>query len=485
MDRKQLPVGSGNDQAEEVLLDEVLRFIAWSGQVKAPEDRLAEGREKRKRLVSELAQYGSESSFGGSKIHTGDLSPGCMTCGQGTWSCMYVNRECTAHCFFCPQDRKPPAEGPPLAEDIPFEQLDGYLGYLTRMEFEGVGISGGEPLLAIEQILPMIEGIKERFGQQIYLWLYTNGDLAEPDRLEALADAGLDEIRFNIVARRYDLEPVILARRFIPKVTVEIPAIPEDYDRLVGILDKLATIPIDFLNIHQLVATRHNYGVLRKKKYTFLPPADFREPPVLESELTALSVMRYALTNDIPIPINYCSHVYKARYQGSARRIRAAILARRSYERVTDAGFLSRLEVDITDADHSGLISALEQNGVPSELWKHDLENERFLCHPSLIGRLRELGNRSSICYDEADILPQTILRQRGFMAEEIVTLGPGIRVLSGRKPAAKPTKLGENEIAYLGQLGDHKHGYSGEDFPRGAARLMPFEQLPYGLQVL
>jgi len=44
--------------------------------------------------------------FNESKISTGPLSPGCITCGKGIWSCIFIGSQCTAKCFFCPQNRK-------------------------------------------------------------------------------------------------------------------------------------------------------------------------------------------------------------------------------------------------------------------------------------------------------------------------------------------------------------------------------------------
>jgi hypothetical protein len=105
----------------------------------------------------------------------------------------------------------------------------------------------------------------------------------------------------------------------------------------------MAEIGVDTLNLHQLVANENNYRRLARRGYTYLAPAAFREAPVLESELAALRLIAYAAEQELPLAINYCSHIYKARVQNAARRARAAALARQPGEWITAAGYLGRL----------------------------------------------------------------------------------------------------------------------------------------------
>ena len=198
--------------------------------------------EKANRKRNELLQAisgGINSNFLGNKIGSGCLSPGCMTCGQGTWSCLFIGSLCTANCFYCPQDRENKVNQPPTESGLVFDNPEDYVDYLEKFKFRGVGFSGGEPLLQFDKILTYIRKIRERLGDEIYLWAYTNGDLINKNRLKALKEAGLNEIRFDIAAREYDLKAVELAVKVMDKVTVEIPAIPEDYDVLTKCLPRM------------------------------------------------------------------------------------------------------------------------------------------------------------------------------------------------------------------------------------------------------
>jgi pyruvate formate-lyase activating enzyme-like uncharacterized protein len=175
-----------------------------------------------------------------------------------------------------------------------------------------VSFSGGEPFLQYKKVLDYIKKIRERLGKGIYIWLYTNGDLVDKKKLKALKEAGLNEIRFDIAARNYDLKAAKMAVGIIDKVTIEIPAIPEDYEKLKKCLPQMKAIGVAHLNLHQLFSNQHCYKKFIDHRYTFLHQPNL---PILESEMTALRIIKYALDKNIGLPINYCCLIYKHRFQ--------------------------------------------------------------------------------------------------------------------------------------------------------------------------
>ena len=287
--------------------------MKWLSEAEAKE-----ANKKRNKLLQSISGR-INSNFLGNKIGPGCLSPGCTTCGQGTWSCIFIGSLCTANCFYCPQDRKKNNDQPPTESGLVFDHPEDYVDYLEKFKFKGASFSGGEPLLKYEKILTYIRKIRERLGRGIYIWLYTNGDLIDKNKLNALKEAGLNEIRFDIAARNYNLKAVKMAVGIIDIVTVEIPAIPEDYKILKKCLPRLKAIGIAHLNLHQLHASRYCYKEFIDHGYTFLHKPDM---PILESELTALRLIKYAVDNNIELAINYCSTIYKNRFQRKGYRER-------------------------------------------------------------------------------------------------------------------------------------------------------------------
>jgi len=356
------------------------------------------------------------SYFKGNKIGPGRLSPGCMTCGLGTWSCLFICSACTANCFFCPQDRKKKKDRPPTESGLLFDNPGDYVDYLERFKFRGMSFSGGEPFLKHKKILAYIRKIRERLGEGIYVWMYTNGDLVDKGKLVALKEAGLNEIRFDIAARNYDLKAVEMSRDIIDRVTVEIPAIPKDYSVLKKCLPRMKAIGVDHLNLHQLMASPYCYRNFMDRRYTFLHQANI---PVLESEMTALRIIKHVLDNDIGLSINYCSTIYKNRFQKMGFRKRFESLVREPYEGLTESAFIRRLAFRGSPAETRKLLKAFEESGGHRDLWFFDKEKGELLFHDSLLN-LIDLGRHGlSVSYFSPQLME--IHNRKSDTSKEIV----------------------------------------------------------------
>jgi pyruvate formate-lyase activating enzyme-like uncharacterized protein len=315
----------------------------------------------------------------GTKIHYRDLSPGCRICGEGRWSCLFINSRCNGRCFYCPSPQ--PSIGEPVTNTISFPDPKDYGDYLHAFGFRGMSVSGGEPLLTFDRTLRFISHTKRRFGAGMHVWLYTNGILATQEKLRQLGEVGLDEIRFDLSANHYDLEKILWAARYIEIVTVEIPAIPEDEERLLASLIPMNRAGVKYLNLHQLRCTPHNVSRLVDRGYTFLHGP---KVTVLESELTALRTLRQAAREANDLSVNYCSFVYKDRFQTAAYRRRLAGLLCKPYEAVTPAGLIRRMTLKGEPGRIESLLGSLTENGLDKALWYCDRGLNALSLHPSV-----------------------------------------------------------------------------------------------------
>ena len=298
-----------------------------------PEQALAAHAERDELLA--WLRLNAEFGCSDTKVDCRRLSPGCQTCANGGWSCLFINGRCNASCFYCPTSQDD--TGDPLTNGIPFATPEDYAEYVALFGFTGASISGGEPLLTLDRTLAYIDALRRRCGDTVHIWMYTNGTLLTREIAGDLRSAGLGEIRFDIGATDYNLTKLKLAVGVIPTVTVEIPTVPEEESLLRGKLVEMAAAGVQHLNLHQLRLTPYNARHLANRAYTFVHGENVT---VLESELTALRLVRHAIEQGIDLPVNYCSFPFKRRFQHAAARRRGIPFVRAEHETVTETGYL-------------------------------------------------------------------------------------------------------------------------------------------------
>lgn len=333
--------------------------------------------------IKQLCMQGVSRINGNTKLFSGTLSPGCTTCAAGAWSCLFINGICNANCFYCPAPQDDASV--PSTNLLQFTDPREFADYVAHFGFKGVSISGGEPLLTLERTTSFIKTIKDRFADTVHFWMYTNGKLMTSDIASHLADLGVDEVRFDIGATDYNLDKARLAVGKIQTVTVEIPAVPEEESRLKQKMQEMQESGINHLNLHQMRLTTHNARHLLNRKYTYLHGP---KVAVRESEQTALNLLGYSQANK-SIPVNYCTTVFKHRYQKQASRTRAAYTAEELWESTTANGYIRRI-ICRPHPETAHRLDALLQGKNPTR-WQR-LGNDVIL-HPHLLdARLLPLG---------------------------------------------------------------------------------------------
>lgn len=399
----------------------------------------AEGAELlRTRLLQDIGE-GLTFAFNSTKPVYRGLSPGCSQCGQGKWSCLFISNLCNARCFFCPAEQNNHDE--PGTSTLTFSEPEEYADYLEQFGFRGASISGGEPLISLDKTLPFIAAMKRRLGTDIHLWMYTNGTLITPDIALRLADAGLDEIRFNIAATGYDLAAVRMAAGVIPFVTVEIPAVPEDLAIMKTRLQELSAAGVSFLNLHQIRCTPYNREKLSSRGYTFLHGP---QVGVLESELTALKLMAHAQEHGIDLGMNYCSLIYRHRFQARSSRQRWAGLMAKPFEGVTGSGLIRTLRINADAMTTSSLVSDLAARGADPSLFSLSSARDSLVVAAELLGMPDAPGARVNVSYAIASVRPAVTYRN----PFREVRLPSGKKIVLERATVYQALTLSPQELA-------------------------------------
>ena len=409
--------------------------------------------------------------FHNSKVDVSKLSKGCQLCGEGQWSCLFINNLCNGNCFYCPTQQTDLAQ--PETNTLIFDDPQTYVEYIRKFGFKGVSISGGEPLISFEKSLSFVQAVKDAFGDEVYVWLYTNGILLTDAKVEAFKNAGLNEMRFDIGATEYKTDMLKLAVGQIPVVTVEIPAVPQEEELLKEKIRELKDLGVNHLNFHQIRLTPYNFNKLIEHDYTY---THGEKVTVMDSELTALRLIRFSLDEGINLPINYCSFVYKNRYQQSANRKKHAPFVVKPWESITQNGFIRRLFVKLSLDEKDHLLKELNFYVDQQLAYLNEAKNELDF-HPYILDEIIELGHAVLLEYHVSHIFPQNT----GLNDYISLELNDEKEVIVERRPAALPIELDAERLILIKQILADKIEYK-ESTDVLVQQLMTYEFIPEGL---
>lgn len=192
------------------------------------------------------------------------FSKGCRSCLTGTGlSAIRKTNKCNLQCPFCYNygelDCQPPiGEGMWEIGGTKFYEKDLDLLLSVGRVPTGVSYVYLEPFMEIEVYYPIIR----RFRQAgVHQHMYTNGTLATEENLRALADAGLNELRFNLGASNCAdqvIRNIALAKRFIPNVGIETPMTPDFFEQFARKKEAILDTGLDFINCAELHLNPNN-----------------------------------------------------------------------------------------------------------------------------------------------------------------------------------------------------------------------------------
>jgi uncharacterized protein len=407
-------------------------YLEWPDKLQA-----SQLNDERRLLLSQLEKL-AVTGYSGTKLDISQLSPGCELCARGKWSCLFINGKCNANCFYCPSSQD--EIGIPQSNGIDFPSAKAWVDYIRKFNFKGLSLSGGEPFLTFDRSLEYLKAAKSEFNDEVYFWIYTNGILVTEDKLKQLSDAGLDEIRFDIGATNYSLKNVKKAIGIIPTVTVEIPAVPEKFERLKEKIREMQEIGVNYLNLHQLRMTQYNLPKFAERQYVL---SHGEKVTVPQSELTALRLLLYARENKINLPINYCSFAFKNRYQHAAGRYRIAKEISEDYESITPQGYIRSLVLSGSNTNIQDAVRDLKTE-IPGWKWYYEKYSGRIFIHPECLSFLDVSKLSLSVSYHVTRMKRQN---DSAFVKRDIY-MSETDKLMVERKPEFPEKELQENHTS-------------------------------------
>ena len=105
-----------------------------------------------------------------------ELPRGCQYCIRGEKLVLFVTGICPRECSFCPVSDEKYRQDVIFANERKVNSPSDLIKEAELMQAKGAGITGGDPLAKLNRTLEYIRLLKEKFGKQFHLHLYTSLD---------------------------------------------------------------------------------------------------------------------------------------------------------------------------------------------------------------------------------------------------------------------------------------------------------------------
>lgn len=328
-----------------------------------------------------LRAKGAAFRNGGASVVSGALSSACVACTGGCGSKTFTfSTACNRSCYFCFNANQADYDATRALKEGWREELDEFL---TRGDVTHVALTGGEPLLHPDEAVEFFGRVRAAHPDA-HTRLYTAGDFLDEALLGRLAEAGLSELRLSVKldalaaageqerAVANALECVRLAKRFVPDVMVEMPAIPgtgEAMRRLLCGLDEAGAFGVNLLELGFPMTdwsefSRRDFEVANPPFSVLYDYGYAAGLPIAGSGLLCLELLEFAVDQGLSLGVHYCSLENKHRDQ-VLQQNRAVRLDPRIWE--LDDGDLFYKAAKVFDGDARLVGQRLAELGLPFE----------------------------------------------------------------------------------------------------------------------
>lgn len=219
------------------------------------------------KIAAMQAEIPGLQSYGGRTLYVGPeerFPRGCRSClfGNGLSAIRKTNK-CNIQCPFCYNYgelhcQEPIGEGLWEIGGTRFFEEDVEMLLSIQKKPTGISYVYLEPFMEIDQYY----GIIRRFHEAgVHQHMYTNGTLCTEDNLKKLAEAGLDELRFNLGATNCSdkvIENIAMARKYFRYVGIETPMTPAFWESFQQKKERILATGIDFINCAELHLNANN-----------------------------------------------------------------------------------------------------------------------------------------------------------------------------------------------------------------------------------
>ena len=262
---------------------------------------------------------------------------------------LFVTGLCGYHCFYCPVSDEKMYRDVVYADEKRVERDEDVLEEARAIRAKGAGITGGDPMEAMDRLCHYLRLLKREFGPEFHTHLYPM--TTDPEKIRRAAEAGLDEIRFHVppglwahAAGTAFVPAVRLSRSLGMAVGLEVPLIPDRKDDLAALIAWAGEERLDFVNLDEMEYSDANFARMHVQGYRMKHDVSYG---VDGADVVATEL----LAREWAIPVHYCSSAYKDAWQLRERLKRRAETVAGPQHVVTEDGTLMKGVVETQEVD--------------------------------------------------------------------------------------------------------------------------------------
>jgi len=325
------------------------------------------------------------------------LSIACKMCAKGAKMVVLITGKCPAQCFYCPLSKHKQQKDVIYADEWKLtdeNDVETLLSEAKAIQATGAGITGGDPLIVPNRTIRYIKLLKETFGPDFHIHLYTSG-IKNTESINEMISSGLDEIRFHPEPRfwsKMNQSPqsqiIIKTSKLLVETAIEIPSIPNKTQDIIDLINWAEHHDVDYINLNELEFSEQNEQALYQKGYQM---KDDVSAAAKQSQETAYDVLTYFEQHPSHIGIHYCSSSFKDGVQLTNRMKRRAQYIATHHDIITEQGTLLKGIIEPSN-NHSlnDIITILKKEQIPEKKYGIDKRKKRIYLHPQLAEELAE-----------------------------------------------------------------------------------------------
>ncbi|WP_457620010.1 radical SAM protein [Methanopyrus sp.] len=318
----------------------------------------------------------------------GTFPEGCRLCVRGAKMVVFVTGVCNRGCWYCPVSPGKKGRDVPFANERPIRSDRDLIEEAELMEAEGASLTGGDPLIRLERTVNVIRKLKDEFGDDFHIHLYTPAESVREEAIEELDGAGLDELRVHpSTDSTVNMRAAEVLENSGAGLGFEMPAVPGEEDWILEVAKLADEYGFGFLNVNELEFTESNAEELRKRGFERVD--DDLSDAVAGSEKTALTALS-EVANDVSITLHYCPSEVKDAVQFRERIKRMAANVARDHEEVDEEGLIVKGIFEVVSGNPEDLANVLINILEVPEEWVH-VDGNRVETKPLVVDELADV----------------------------------------------------------------------------------------------